>query len=58
MKETIKKFLVILLMLAVVVYTILNYRSGRIDQTQLIVYLVLLGLPLANMLRLMIQGRE
>jgi hypothetical protein len=55
LKENMKKVLVILLMLAVIVYTVLNYRSGRIDRTYMAVCLVLLGLPMVNMIRLMIQ---
>ena len=55
MKENMRKVLVILLMLAVIVYTVLNYRSGRIDRTYMAVCLVLLGLPMVNMIRLMIQ---
>ncbi len=58
MKDVLKKLLVILLILAVMVYTFLNYRSGRIDQTYLIIYLAILGLPLVNMIRLMIQDQK
>ena len=42
MKDVLKKLLVILLILAVMVYTFLNYRSGRIAQTYLIIYLAIL----------------
>ena len=49
--ENLKKILpVLLLMLAVLGYTLYNYSAGRFGNTELMVYLVVLALPLIGMI--------
>ena len=47
------------LMIVVIVYTVLNYVSGKIPTTNFLVYMAILVLPLVNILRLLYrQWRE
>ena len=47
------------LMIVVIVYTVLNYVSGKIPTTNFLVYMAILVLPLVNTLRLLYrQWRE
>ena len=58
MNKTAKTLLTLLLMAAVIAYTIYNYISGRTNQTTFLIYMVILGIPFANMIRILIQERD
>ena len=50
-----KAALTILVMVAVLVYTVLNYVNGKIDLTYFLVFVVVLGIPLCNMVNILIK---
>jgi hypothetical protein len=56
--KTAKTLLTLLLMAAVIAYTIYNYIPGRTNQTTFLVYMVILGIPFVNMIRILIQERD
>ena len=58
MNKTAKTLLTLLLMAAVIAYTIYNYLSGGTNQTTFLVYMVILGIPFVNMIRILIQERD
>ena len=58
MNRTPKTLLTLLLMAAVIAYTIYNYVSGKTDQMTFLVYMVILGVPFVNMIRILIQERD
>ena len=54
--DNIKKgILTILFMLAVMVYTVMNYASGKIDLVMFVVCMAIMGIPMMNMINLLIQ---
>ena len=55
MKTFAKPLGLIVLMLAVIGYTVYNYLHGKIDSAMFLVSIVILGLPLFNMVNLLIQ---
>ena len=55
MNNITKALLTILAMAAVMVYSVLNYVNGRIDRMYLIVIFLILGIPMVNMINLVIQ---
>ena len=50
-----KGLLVILAMLAALVYTVINYLSGKIDTMFLLVCFAILGIPMMNMINILIR---
>ena len=50
-----KIILMIIVMVAVIGYTIFNYVSGKTDLVFFLVCIVIVGLPLANMINILIQ---
>ena len=55
MNPTVKTILVILAMVAALVYTVFNYLAGKIDTMFLMVCFVLLGIPMVNMINILIR---
>ena len=55
MKAFAKPLGLIVLMLAVIGYTVYNYLNGKIDSAMFLVSIAILGLPLINMVNLLIQ---
>ena len=55
MNNITKALLTILAMAAVMVYSALNYVNGKIDRMYLIVIFLILGIPMVNMINLVIQ---
>jgi predicted membrane channel-forming protein YqfA (hemolysin III family) len=55
MNKLTKTFLSLLLILAVMAYTVCNFTAGKTDQFSFLVYLVILGIPFINMLNILIQ---
>ncbi|MBQ8833898.1 MAG: hypothetical protein IJ001_03125 [Oscillospiraceae bacterium] len=55
MNQITKAVLTLLLIGAVLVYTIMNYVNGRTDFTMFLVCIVILGIPMVNMINLLIQ---
>ena len=55
MKSTTKALLSILLILAVIGYTVMNYLSGKTETTAFLVFMAILCLPLVNMINILIQ---
>ena len=54
--DTVKKsILTIVVMLIVMVYTVINYASGRIDLVMFVVCMAIMGIPMLNMINLLIQ---
>ena len=45
----------LLLMAAVMGYTIYNYITGKIDTTYLLVFVVILGIPFVNIINILIR---
>ena len=50
-----KSILTILLLLAVMGYTVWNYVSGRTDTVMFLVCMAIMGIPLVNMVNILIQ---
>lgn len=42
-------------MVAVMGYTVFNYLSGKIDMTMFVVCMLIMGIPLFNMVNILIQ---
>ena len=55
MNKLTKLILSLLLMTAVMGYTIYNFVTGRTEQVSFLVYMVILGIPFVNMVNLLIQ---
>ena len=55
MNKLTKTFLSLLLILAVMAYTVYNFTAGKTDQFSFLVYLVILGIPFVNMLNILIR---
>lgn len=55
MNQLTKIILAIVLMVAVIGYTVFNYISGKIDLVYFLVCVAIVGLPLANMINIMIR---
>ena len=55
MNKTVKALLTILAMLAVMAYTVWNYSNEKIDFAMFLVSMIILGIPMVNMINLMIQ---
>ena len=55
MENTKKAVVTILVMVAVMAYTVFNYANGRIDMPMFLVSMAILGIPLVNMINLLIQ---
>jgi len=55
MKNLGKAVAMILFMLAVLGYTVYNYLTGKIDMTMFVVFVVIMGIPLFNMVNILIQ---
>jgi hypothetical protein len=54
--DTVKKgILTILFMLIVMAYTVINYASGKIDFVMFVVCMAIMGIPMLNMINLLIQ---
>ena len=50
-----KGILAILVMLAVMAYTVWNYIQGKTDLIMFLVCMAILGIPMMNMINLLIQ---
>ena len=50
-----KSIFTILVMLAVMAYTVWNYVNGKTDLVMFLVCMAILGIPLVNMINLLIQ---
>ena len=55
MNKLTKLTLSLLLMTAVMGYTIYNFATGQTEQFSFLVYMVILGIPFVNMVNLLIQ---
>ena len=55
MNKLTKILLTLLLMAAVLGYTIYNYTAGKTDQFTFLVFMVILGIPFVNMINILIQ---
>jgi len=55
MSKVTKTVLVLLLMAAVIGYTIFNYVTERTDPTAFLIYMVILSIPFVNMVNILIQ---
>jgi hypothetical protein len=55
MNKLTKIMLSLLLIAAVMAYTVYNFTSGKTDQFTFLVYLVILGIPFVNMVNILIQ---
>ena len=55
MNKLTKIILSLLLMTAVIGYTIYNFVIGQTEQVSFVVYMVILGIPFVNMINLLIQ---
>ncbi len=55
MNNTTKAFLTILAMVAALIYTVMNYLSGKIDMMFLAACFLILGIPMLNMINILIQ---
>ncbi len=55
MNETVKKLLTAALMLAVLVYTFVNYANGKTDLTFLVVACLIIGYPMVVIVSSLIQ---
>ena len=54
--DTVKKSIfTILVMLAVMAYTVWNYVNGKTDLVMFLVCMAIMGIPLVNMINLLIQ---
>ena len=50
-----KAFLTLILIVAVLAYTVFNFVSGKISMSYLLVFSVILGIPFVNILNILIQ---
>jgi len=50
-----KSILTIVAMLAVMGYTVWNYATGKTTMTMFLVFMIILGIPLVNMINILIQ---
>jgi len=50
-----KSILTIVAMLAVMGYTVWNYATRKTTMTMFIVFMIILGIPLVNMINILIQ---
>ena len=55
MTKLTKILLTLLLMTAVLAYTVYNFATGRSDMTSFLVYALILGIPYVNLVNLAIQ---
>jgi len=55
MNKLTKIILALLLMAAVIGYTVYNYVTGGTEQFAFLVYIVILGIPFVNMINILIQ---
>ena len=55
MNKTKKPILALVLIAAVMGYTVYNYLAGKTDLFSFLVYLVILGIPFVNMVNILIQ---
>ena len=55
MNNITKAILAIIVMVAVLAYTILNYLNGKTEFTMLVVSMAIIGIPLVNMINILIQ---
>ena len=58
MNSKVRHLVSLVCMAAVIAYTVYNYASGRSSIGFVIAAVVLIGLPMMNILRLMINGEE
>ena len=58
MNKTGKAILTILAMLAVLAYTAFNYASGKTTLAMFLVSVAILGIPMVNMINILIQERN
>ena len=58
MNSTLGRILALIAMAAVLVYTVVNYLSGSGTIGHVLIATVFIGLPMMNMIRLMIQERD
>ena len=45
-----------ILMAAVMAYTVFNYSTGKIDMTTFVVCMLIMGIPMFNMVNILIQN--
>ena len=57
MNNTVKLILTLLAIAAVIAYTVSNYVSGRIDAAYLVVCIAIVGIPLVNIIRILLSQR-
>ena len=55
MNNITKSLLTLLLMAAVLGYTIFNYLTGKISMTYFLVFAVILGIPFVNLVNILLQ---
>ena len=55
MNSPVKALLSILLILAVIGYTVINFLTGKTEFVPFLVFMVILCLPLFNMINILIQ---
>ena len=58
MNSTLGRIVALLAMAAVLVYTVVNYLTGRGTLGHVLIATVFIGLPMMNIIRLMIQDRD
>ena len=58
MNSKVGRIVAILCMVAVIVYTLYSYYTGKSSIGFVVAALVCIGLPMMNMIRLMIQERD
>ena len=58
MNNTIGRIVALIAMAAVIVYTVVNYLSGRSSLGHVFVAVAVVGLPMMNIIRLMIRERD
>lgn len=46
------------LMIVVLAYTVMNFVSGKIPMVNFLVYMAILGIPLVNIIRILIRQRR
>ena len=58
MNSTWGRIVALIAMAAVLVYTVVNYMNGRSSIGHVLIAAVFIGLPMMNMIRLMIRDRD
>ena len=58
MENKLKAVLTIVTMLMVMGYTVWNYVSGKTDFVMFLVCMVIMGIPLVNMINILIEERK